>query len=225
MRPLVTCLPFGPYVLVLVLVLPVFVCLGVSLSCDLCCAREEGECFVGDCAAGSPRLFLCIFKHINILWDPLYFKVIVLHLIMQRQEVKGMATRAPHLEVDEKRLWHNVDVKPLRVSDFPYPRILDGGKDELHSLLPRRLVGAAVGALDFVRRFHARADNGSGIVTYRRVVGVKSCGFGKHHAIVLCIHCHRPNDADEVVCVSRFVAWDLEEERRHDLPDSCEVGF
>ena len=44
-------------------------------------------------------LFLCILEHIYILGGSLYFKVISLHFIMQSQEVEGMATGAPHLDV------------------------------------------------------------------------------------------------------------------------------
>ena len=36
--------------------------------------------------------------------------------------------------------------------------------------------------------------------------------------------CLRPNEADEVVHGSRFVVWESKEERRHNLPDSHEVG-
>ena len=158
MRPLVSDLPIGPYFLVLGLILPVVIGPGVSLSCEHCRACKEEESFVGDCSAGLPHLFLCILKHINIIGDTLYFEVISLHLIMQQQEVEGMSTCAPHLEVGEKRLWCDVGVKILHVPEFPHPRILDDGEDELSSLLPRRLVGAAVGALGFVRSFRARGQ-------------------------------------------------------------------
>ena len=60
-----------------------------------------------------PRLFLCIIEHIYILGDPLYFKVIALNLIMKRQEVEGVATGAPHLEVGEERLSRDVGVECL----------------------------------------------------------------------------------------------------------------
>ena len=42
--------------------------------------------------------------------------------------------------------------------------------------------------------------------------------------VACCVRCHRPNDADEIVCPSRFFVQDLEEERRHNLPDLREVG-
>ena len=84
MGPIVTDISVGPGVLVLVSILPVVVGPGALLSCEHCCARGEEERFVGDCSAGSPRLFLCILEHINILRDLLYFEVIVLHFIMQR---------------------------------------------------------------------------------------------------------------------------------------------
>ena len=92
---------------------------------------------------------------------------------MQRQEVKGVATGAPHLEVGEKRLLCDIGVERLWVPEFLHPRILDDGKDKLHSLTPRRLVGATVGALGIVRRF--RADDGRGIVIYCRIVGSDAC--------------------------------------------------
>ena len=93
---------------------------------------------------------------------------------MQRQEVEGVATCAPRLEVGKKPLWRDVGVKCLCVSEFPHPRILDDGKDELCSILPRCLVGASVGALGLVRRFRSRADDGCGIVTDRHILGAKS---------------------------------------------------
>ena len=107
---------------------------------------------------------MCILKHINILRDPLYFKGVALHFIMQRQEVKGIATCAPRLELRKKRIWRDVGVKCLGLLEFPHPRILDDGEDELCSLSPRRLVGAAVGTLGLVSHFCARTDVGRGIV-------------------------------------------------------------
>ena len=86
-RPLVTGLPVGPGFLFLSLILLVIVGPWVSLSCENHRARDEEERFVGDCVAGSPRFLLCILEHINILRDPLYFKVIALPFIMQLQEV------------------------------------------------------------------------------------------------------------------------------------------
>ena len=135
-----------------------------------------------------------------------------------------MATCKPILQVGEKRLCHSVGIKSLCVSEFPHPRILDDGKDEMCCLSPGCLVGAAFGSLGFVRRFRARADDSCVIVINRCVVGANSCGFDEFRNIACCVHCHLPNQADEVVCPSRFVVRDLEEERRHDLLDSREVG-
>ena len=224
MRLVVAGIPACPGFFVLRSILPVVVGSGVALSCEHHRARTEEERLVGDCSSGSPCLFLCILEHTNILGDPLYFEVIALHLIMQRQEVEGMETCAPHLEVGEKLLWSDVGVERLCVSKFLHPRILSNGEDELLSLWPRRLVGAAVDALGLVRRFCARADNGCGIVIDCRVVVSNACGFGKLRAIVRCLHCHRPNESNGVVCAPRFVVRNLEEERRHDLPYSREVG-
>ena len=72
-----------------------------------------------------------------------------------------MATCAPHLEVIKKRLWCNVGVKRLSVSEFPHPHILDDGKDELRSVSPRRLVGAAVSTLVFLRPRTASVESSS----------------------------------------------------------------
>ena len=93
-RSLVTDLPVGPVFLVLGSILPVVVCPGVLLSCEHHYAHKEKERFIVIFLAGWPRLFLCILKHINIHRDPLYFNMIALHFIMQRQEVKVMTTRA-----------------------------------------------------------------------------------------------------------------------------------
>ena len=134
-----------------------------------------------------------------------------------------MATWEPHLKVGEKRLWRDVDVKRLCVLEFPHPRILDDGEDELCSLSSRCLVGAVVGVLGFVSHFSACADDGLGIAIDRRVICANSCGFGEFRSIVRCVRCHRPNEANEVVCASCLLVRDLEEERRHDLPDSREV--
>ena len=183
MGPLLTGIPIGLGFLVLGLIFSTSVGLGVLISCDHSRACEEEDRFVGDCSAASLRLILCILKHINILGDLLYFEVIALDFIMQHQEVEGMATCAPHLEVVKKRLWHNVSVKRLRVSEFLHPCILDDGEDELRRLLPRRLVGVTVGVLGFVHRFRARAGNSRGIFTDCCFVGANSCGFGKFRAI------------------------------------------
>ena len=101
-----------------------------------------------------------------------------------------MATCAPCLEVGEKCFWRDVGVKNLCVSEFLHPHILNNGDNEMHSLLPLRLVGAAVVPLGFVRRFHACADDGRGIFINRRVVGAKLCGLVKLCAIARCVFCH-----------------------------------
>ena len=117
----------------------------------------------------------------------------------------------------------NVRIYCLWVSEFPYPCVFNDGKDELRSLLPRRLVGTAVGTLCFVHGFRAHTDDGCGIVINHCFVSSHSCGFDKFSAVACCVRSHQPNEADEVVCPSRFFIRDLEEERRHDLPDSREV--
>ena len=116
-----------------------------------------------------------------------------------------MVTCAHHLEVGEQRLWLDVSVKSLCVSEFLHPRVFDDGKDELRSLLSRRLVGAAVGSLGFLRYFRVRTYNSRGIVIDNCVVSTNSCGFGKFRVVARCVRCHRPNEADEVVCASRFI--------------------
>ena len=82
----------------------------ISLRPEHPCASEEEERFFGDCVTGSPCLFLCILEHINILGDPLYFEVVVLHLIMLIQKVEGMTTCAPCLDVGKQHLWHNISI-------------------------------------------------------------------------------------------------------------------
>ena len=57
-----------------------------------------------------------------------------------------------------------------------------------------------------------------------RVIGANSFGFDKFRAVACCVHCHRPNEADGVVCPSRFIVRYLEEERRHNLQYSREVS-
>ena len=97
-------------------------------------AREEEEHFVGDCAAGLPRLLLCIIKYINTLRDILYFEVVALDLIMRRQEVEGMDTCTPCLEVVKQHIFSDVSIESLRVSEFLHPRFFDDGEDDLHSI-------------------------------------------------------------------------------------------
>ena len=143
---------------------------------------------------------------------------------MHHQEVERIATCAPRLEVGKQRLWCYVSVKNIHVSEFPHPCVFDDDKDELRSLSPRCLVGAAVGSLGFVRCFCARMNDVHGIIVNRRVVSANSCGFNELCALAHCVRCHRPNEDDEVVCASRFIVRSLEEERRHDLLDSRELG-
>ena len=135
-----------------------------------------------------------------------------------------MATFAPFLDVGEQCLWRENSVKSIRVLEFPHPRVFYNGGDELRSLSPLRLVGSAVGSLGFVHCFFARTDNGRGIVIDPRVVSANSCGFNKFRSVAHCVRCHQPNEAGEVVFTSRFFLQDLEEERRHYLPDSREGG-
>ena len=162
--------------------------------------------------------------HIYIFGDFLYFEVTALHLVMQCQEVEGVASGAPLLEVEDERLWHDVCLERFWVPEFLHPHILNDGEDTLLILAPRRLVGAAVGTLGLVRRFRVCADNGRGIVIDSRVAGSGACLFSELHAIARCVSCHRPNEADQVVGSLRFVVGDLEEKRCQDLPDSREVG-
>ena len=75
-----------------------------------------------------------------------------------------------------------------------------------------------------MRRFHACADGGRGIVINRRIVGANLCGFGEFRAIARCVRYHWPNESDEVVCASRFFVRDLEEEQCHNLLDSRKVS-
>ena len=82
-----------------------------------------------------------------------------------------------------------------------------------------RLVGAMVGALGLVRRFCARAEDGHDITIDRRVVGSNVCWFGKLCDIARCVGFHQRNEADEVVWSPCLFVRDLEEERRHNLPD------
>ena len=117
-----------------------------------------------------------------------------------------MVIYEPRLEGGKKRLWR------------------DTNNDELCCLSMRRIVGAAVGSLGFVRRFRACTYNSGGIVVNYYVVGDNSCGFNKFCALACCVRFHWPNETYEVVCSSCFVIRDLEEERRHDLPNLCEVG-
>ena len=81
--------------------------------------------------------------------------MIALHFIIQCQEFEGVADRAPFLEVAEERLWCDICVERFLVPEFSHPRILDYGKDKLHSIAPRCLVGAAVGTLGLVCRLCA----------------------------------------------------------------------
>ena len=76
----------------------------------------------------------------------------------QEVEVEGVANGAPHLEVDEERLWRDVGVERLCVPEFLHPRILNDVKDKLRSLAPLYLVGATVITLRLVRRFYVIKD-------------------------------------------------------------------
>ena len=154
----------------------------------------------------------------------LYFEVIALYFVMQSQEFKVVSAGAPCLEVGEECLWRDVCVGLSWVPEFLQPRSLDYGKDKLCGFAPRRLVGAAVGALGLVRRFCARADDGGSIVINCRVVGSNACWFVKLCAIACCVSCHTPNEADWYVGYLRFVVGDMEEESCQELPDSREFG-
>ena len=224
MRLFLADLPVSRGFFILGSISPVFVGAGVGNGCEHCHYHKEEERFTRDCSAGSPCLFLCILEHIYILGDPLYFDVIALHFIMQCQEVEGVATIAPRLEVGKERLWSYIGVERLWVPEFLHPCILDDNEDKLRSLAPHRLVGAAVGALGLVSRFRQCTDNGHGIFIYSRVIVSDMFWFGKLRAIAHCLRYHRPNEADKVVGAFHLVLWDLEEERRQDLSDLREVS-
>ena len=124
----------------------------------------------------------------------------------------------------EESLWRDVSVKRLWVPELSHPRILDDGKNKLHSLAPRRLVCDVVGGLGLVRRFCACADDSRSIFINCCVIGSDACWFGELCAIERCVSYCWPNEAGQVVGSLCFVVRDLEEERRQDLPDSREVS-
>ena len=135
-----------------------------------------------------------------------------------------MATGAPHLDVAEERLWHGVGVERPWFPDLSHSLILNDGEDKLLSLVLRRLIGAAVGALGLVRRFRACADDSRDIIIDYCVVGYNACCFGKLCSIARCVSFHRPNEADGVVGSLRFLVGGLDEEQRQNLPDLRKVG-
>ena len=98
-----------------------------------------------------------------------------------------MANFAARLEVGNQRLWINVSVQSLRVSEFPHPRVFNNGEDKLHNILPRRFVGATVVSLGFLHYFRARTDDGTGIGIDRRVIIANSCGFDEFCAVARCV--------------------------------------
>ena len=96
-RPLVCRSPVSPWFVFLGSILPIVVGSRIMLRRKHFSAGEEEDHFVGDFAAGAPRLLLCILEHIDIIGYPLYFKVVVLHFIVQCQKFNFITTHAPPL--------------------------------------------------------------------------------------------------------------------------------
>ena len=51
-----------------------------------------------------------VLKHIDILGDALDLEVVVLKLVMHHQEVKGVTSIAPRLELRKKVFWADLGV-------------------------------------------------------------------------------------------------------------------
>ena len=73
---------------------------------------------------------LCVLEHINIIGDALNLEVIALHFIIKSQEVEGIPSCAPFLEMLEEVLRGNIGVNGFGVSKFSDLGVSDSGKDE-----------------------------------------------------------------------------------------------
>ena len=74
-----------------------------------------------------------------------------------------------------------------------------------------------------MRSFCARTAYGQGVFVNGGIVRPNPHGLEECCAVARDVCCLQPNDADEVMRCSRLVVRDLQEERRENLPDSCEV--
>ena len=83
-------LPLLPSFVPRILVFPFVVCRWKLLSGKHGCCGNEEELGVGNRVSCSARLFLCIFQRIDIRWDALVIYVVLLHLILQRQNIERM---------------------------------------------------------------------------------------------------------------------------------------
>ena len=106
-----------------------------------------------------PYLLLGVLKHIYILGDALDLEVIALHFVVHRENVEGVTARAPCLEVRKEGMWGDFSVGSLGIPEFLDPCVCNYSEDELCRLPPRCLVTCADGALRFMCRFCARADD------------------------------------------------------------------
>ena len=59
--------------------------------------KDQG--LVGYFSSRPSGLSLCVLEHINILGDSFNLELIALHFVMQHQEVKGVPSRAPRLDM------------------------------------------------------------------------------------------------------------------------------
>ena len=59
---------------------------------------------------------LCVLEHVNVFGYALDLEVVELHIIMQLQEVEGVSSGAPRLEVVKEVLWGDLGVNKVGVS-------------------------------------------------------------------------------------------------------------
>ena len=88
-------LPLEPCLVSFRALLPIIISARKLLCCEHHGGEKKEQGFVGDYLPRSAGFPLGVLEHINILGDYLELKVIAMHFIMQKQEVKGLPDRAP----------------------------------------------------------------------------------------------------------------------------------
>ena len=99
MSTLVGGLSFRPCFIALCALFPISVCAREALASNHSGTRNEEEGLVWDRSSRPDGFPLGILEHIDILGYSLDLEVVALHLVMQRQEFKGVPAGSPRLEL------------------------------------------------------------------------------------------------------------------------------
>jgi hypothetical protein len=114
--------------------------------------------------AGRHRLLLCILHHDDELRDAICLHVILHHICVQGDHVKGIKSSAVGIEEGHDVDGHDLHVKGVGVFQVVVPNFIENITEKFgHALLGRLVTGLVVKA-GFMGSLCTNASNGCGII-------------------------------------------------------------